>query len=722
MRAAPRAASAWPSEPGNRHNRCRLQNGSAEGDRRFCTSRTSSECSRHRVFAERSLRRAPRGGRPAGPPGACPRLRHQELSTGPAPVVQRPVDDLPGTGPAEPQIRALVRLRGAQAARQAGGHAQPAQAPDPRRARPPCGRRWRTGLWVVRLRAPFDRRRSSLQRRFAGAAAQRARRARRAAAGARRRRRGAGGMTEPAQLAATAATRADRAGARLPAAAQPVAGQRLPLRAHLLGLCAGRARAPRRAAAAPARRRRLLRCHPWCAGGHRPGARACPGLSPGSCGAAPRAATVPPISVEPTRPSMTDMRRTLLWVVFSMSLVLIWDAWNKHNGQPSMFSRRRRREAGRRGAAPPRHRRPSVPASGRRRWPACRAGRGAGRSPLRLRRRATEQVVITTDLVKATLDSHGGDLVRAELLKQGDQVDPTAQRRAARPVGRAPVPGPDRADRQRRPAPACPTTTTPMTLVPGERTLSRRRRTSSQVSFESPAVGGVKLVKTYTFQRGDYVDRREARGGQRRQHAGHARSCTCSSCATATPPAGESSFYFTFTGPAIYTDASKYKKIDFKDIEKRKPDDKPDHETTADNGWVAMVQHYFASAWLLGATTARSSRASSSPRKVGDQHATRSACSLPLGEVAPGRQQGARRAAVRRPAGRKQAGRARARAWSWSRTTAGSPSWPSRCSGCSTQLHTLIGNWGWAIVGAGGAAEDRVLLAQRQGLHARWPR
>ena len=32
---------------------------------------------------------------------------------------------------------------------------------------------------------------------------------------------------------------------------------------------------------------------------------------------------------------MTDMRRTLLWVVFSMSLVLIWDAWSRHNGQTS---------------------------------------------------------------------------------------------------------------------------------------------------------------------------------------------------------------------------------------------------------------------------------------------------------------------------------------------------------------------------------------------------
>jgi YidC/Oxa1 family membrane protein insertase len=34
---------------------------------------------------------------------------------------------------------------------------------------------------------------------------------------------------------------------------------------------------------------------------------------------------------------MTDMRRTLLWVIFTMSLVLLWDAWNKHTGQPSIF-------------------------------------------------------------------------------------------------------------------------------------------------------------------------------------------------------------------------------------------------------------------------------------------------------------------------------------------------------------------------------------------------
>jgi YidC/Oxa1 family membrane protein insertase len=59
-----------------------------------------------------------------------------------------------------------------------------------------------------------------------------------------------------------------------------------------------------------------------------------------------------------------------------------------------------------------------------------------------------------------------------------------------------------------------------------------------------------------------------------------------------------SSFYSTFTGPAIYTDAKKFEKVKFESIAKR-GQDKPDHQTSANNGWIAMVQHYFTSAWLL---------------------------------------------------------------------------------------------------------------------------
>jgi YidC/Oxa1 family membrane protein insertase len=60
-------------------------------------------------------------------------------------------------------------------------------------------------------------------------------------------------------------------------------------------------------------------------------------------------------------------------------------------------------------------------------------------------------------------------------------------------------------------------------------------------------------------------------------------------------PVGESSFYSTFTGPAIYTQAKKYQKVEFADIKKKKVD----VEKQSNTGYIAMVQHYFASAWIL---------------------------------------------------------------------------------------------------------------------------
>lgn len=53
-------------------------------------------------------------------------------------------------------------------------------------------------------------------------------------------------------------------------------------------------------------------------------------------------------------------------------------------------------------------------------------------------------------------------------------------------------------------------------------------------------------------------------------------------------------FSNTFTGPAIYTPKNKFQKISFKDIDKNKQ-----HYTLSiKNGWIAMIQHYFASAWI----------------------------------------------------------------------------------------------------------------------------
>src|SRR5277367_3742170 len=110
---------------------------------------------------------------------------------------------------------------------------------------------------------------------------------------------------------------------------------------------------------------------------------------------------------------MTDIRRTVLWVVFSASLFLIWNAWNVHNGEPSFLSPR---------PAPTVSSAPASNGSTSAASPQSALG-GIAAIPSAPSPAATgEKITITTDLVRATLDTKGGDLVRLELLHQREQA------------------------------------------------------------------------------------------------------------------------------------------------------------------------------------------------------------------------------------------------------------------------------------------------------------
>ena len=384
---------------------------------------------------------------------------------------------------------------------------------------------------------------------------------------------------------------------------------------------------------------------------------------------------------------MTDMRRTLLWVVFTMSLVLLWDAWNKHTGQPTIFGAPKPAVSA---AAPPA---PAptlgVPAAG---VPAPAAALPvAGGAPAPAVPAAapvlptTERVVITTDVVKATFDSQGGSLVQLELLNFRDPVDRTrnvvlldqsAKRLYVAQTGLVSA----------TPGSALPNHLTLMSVVPGDRTLAAGAAELT-LRFESPAVDGHRLAKTYTFKRGDYtvaVKHEFSNEGvlpvSPQLYLQLARD--------GNPPEGESSFYFTFTGPAMYTELSKFKKIDFKDIAKGSDS----HDKTSDGGWVAMVQHYFASAWLVPTAGPREFRTA----KVADNHFT-IAMVLPLGEVAPGASKTHEATLF---AGPQEENKLAALApgldlvkdYGWLTVLSKPLFW------LLTQLHNFLGNWGWSIV------------------------
>ncbi len=386
---------------------------------------------------------------------------------------------------------------------------------------------------------------------------------------------------------------------------------------------------------------------------------------------------------------MTDIRRTLLWMVFTMSLVFLWDAWNKHTGQPSWFSPAPPRAAASAppgaapGAAPTAATQTGIPSAAAVPGAAATAATPAATSAPNTA--AGEETVITTDLVRATFDSVGASLVRLELLQQADAED--RQRkvvlfdRSAERVYKA-----QSGLITAQPGVTLPNHWSPMKRVDGPTALAAGSNELA-IRFESVGEGGVKLAKTYTFKRGSYqigvkheLTNNSAGAVNPQLYLGLERD--------GNPARGESKWYFTFTGPAVFTDAKKYEKIDFGDIEKGKTG----HVTSASDGWIAMVQHYFASAWLVPAGTPREFR---TQKVSANLYAVQMV--LPLGEVAPGASKSHEATLF---AGPQEENRLEAMApgldlvkdYGWFTVLAKPLYW------VLDQLHKVLGNWGWSIV------------------------
>ena len=109
---------------------------------------------------------------------------------------------------------------------------------------------------------------------------------------------------------------------------------------------------------------------------------------------------------------------------------------------------------------------------------------------------------------------------------------------------------------------------------------------------------GVKVTKTFTFQPGSYqvgVEHSVENGGRTAWSGSRYEQLQKS------VPGDEDSGGFTnpgsysFVGIGFYNPEDKFEKIDFDDVA-----DDP-YKKTSRNGWLAMIQHYFFSAWIPGA-------------------------------------------------------------------------------------------------------------------------
>ena len=67
-------------------------------------------------------------------------------------------------------------------------------------------------------------------------------------------------------------------------------------------------------------------------------------------------------------------------------------------------------------------------------------------------------------------------------------------------------------------------------------------------------------------------------------------------------PEGDSYFNSSYTGPTLYTPEDKYQKLTFDKIAKTAS---AEHATKSNDGWIAISQHFFVSAFIPRRTAPR---------------------------------------------------------------------------------------------------------------------
>ena len=322
-----------------------------------------------------------------------------------------------------------------------------------------------------------------------------------------------------------------------------------------------------------------------------------------------------------------ELQRAFLWMIFLLALFMLWDAWQVRNGNPSFF-----------GTPEPVKQEQVVEneiPSGDTQTVAQAASQTVASD---VNVTIAQPVVVTTDLFKITFDAKGASVVRAELLKERQTPDWTTRGLPGLILGSSEEEQKDVGNVVLFDTSAqhvykaetgliggnFPNHRTPFRLVSNNLTLQDGQE-SLQVQFAATQ-GNVELVKTYVFHRGHYgIDvKHEVRN---KGNVAISPSVYMQLTRDDSKVATDSSFYNTFTGPAAYTDSEKFQKIDFESI----ADKDTDLPSQSNEGWIAMLQHYFLTAWVPQQESSRELYT----RQL-DKHLFSIGSIVTVGEVAPG--------------------------------------------------------------------------------------
>ena len=113
---------------------------------------------------------------------------------------------------------------------------------------------------------------------------------------------------------------------------------------------------------------------------------------------------------------MNDIRRTILWVIFGFSMVLLWDQWQIHTGnKPTFFAPPPQN------AAAPAETKPAADANGG--GPAASNATSQAQVPAQANNAAPRvRTTVKSDVLSLVIDSEGASIVQADLLAYKDHV------------------------------------------------------------------------------------------------------------------------------------------------------------------------------------------------------------------------------------------------------------------------------------------------------------
>ncbi|MDP8566241.1 membrane protein insertase YidC [Methylophilus aquaticus] len=285
-----------------------------------------------------------------------------------------------------------------------------------------------------------------------------------------------------------------------------------------------------------------------------------------------------------------DTRRLILFVIFSFSIMLLWDAWQQqHTPQPAATNSQ----------------------------PALAAPTDKPQAAAGFNLRKGERIQVKTDRYAAEIDTTGGDLRQLSLLehKADDNSGPyelmTDQSQDKLYVAQTGLKGD-----------GLPTHYQTFTAAQSIYAMQDGQDTL-EVRLSSPESNGIAVDKIYVFHRGQYViDVRY----EIKNNSDKAISPSVYYQIIHDNQSNQGSKMMpTFTGGAYYTVADKYNKVKFDEMAKQ------DVSINAKDGWVGLVQHYFVSAWIPQSGNERkfyTTKLSEHDYSIGAM--------LPVGEIAAG--------------------------------------------------------------------------------------